>query len=133
MVATVATSVLPWMAAKAAMEVLIQTTALVEKEATESDAGDAYLEENPGGGGGNGGYGGNLYIYVTGAFTNFAKMDFSEPVHGWPGWRRAKQQDLQPQVATAGTAREVRRQDILVSPRGIFRMDRPVFPVATAA
>ena len=34
--ATVATSVLPWMAAKAAMEVLIQTTALVEKEATEA-------------------------------------------------------------------------------------------------
>jgi hypothetical protein len=49
------------------------------------DAGDAYLEENPGGGGGNGGYGGNLYIYVTGAFTNFAKMDFSAGMGGQGG------------------------------------------------
>jgi len=41
------------------------------------DAGDAFLLENPGGGGGNGGFGGNLLVQVSMAFTNFAKMDFS--------------------------------------------------------
>ena len=49
------------------------------------DAGDAYLDENPGGGGGNGGDGGNFYIYVSGAFTNFAKIDFSGGMGGQGG------------------------------------------------
>jgi hypothetical protein len=52
------------------------------------DAGDAYFDgmaDNIGGGGGNGGFGGNFYISVSGAFTNFAKMDFSGGMGGQGG------------------------------------------------
>jgi hypothetical protein len=43
------------------------------------------LGENPNGVGGNGGFGGNLFLRVSSAFTNFATMDFSGGAGGRGG------------------------------------------------